>query len=160
MSRKVYAYVKSETCTSRGAVRPGSFVGLNATPVSRHGNYKPWLDGKRETLAIIARGNARSGYYRLECARLVAELLDWSLLTDQDLSYTMNDARYAKGKIALHIPPGIDGWMSTAACILTVQVARSARYSNREKAYIVSRSQAERFIEAIEEAQKRRRETR
>ena len=29
MSRKVYAYVKSETCNIRDAVRPGSFVGRN-----------------------------------------------------------------------------------------------------------------------------------
>ena len=85
MSRKVYAYVKSETCTSRGAVRPGSCVGRNEEPVSRHGDWNPWLYGKRETLAIVAKGCAdASQYYRFQCARLVAELLDWSLPTTQD----------------------------------------------------------------------------
>jgi hypothetical protein len=79
MSRKVYAYVKSETCTIRDAVRPGSFVGRNEDPVSRHGDYNPWLHGKRETLAIIALGcSDASRYYRFQCARLVAELLDWT----------------------------------------------------------------------------------
>ena len=82
MSRKVYAYVKSETCTIREAVRPGSFVGRNEELVSRHGDWNPWLNGKHETLAIIARGCSNaSQYYRFQCARLVAELLDWSLPT-------------------------------------------------------------------------------
>ena len=79
MSPKIYAYVTSETCTSRHAIRPGSFVGRNQEPVSRHGDYNPWPYGKRETLAIIAHGcSDASQYYRFQCARLVSELLDWS----------------------------------------------------------------------------------
>ena len=78
MNRKVYAYVKSETCTSRDAVRLGSFVGRNEELVSRHGDYNPWLYGKRETLTIIARGcTDASRYYTYQCACLVADLLDW-----------------------------------------------------------------------------------
>jgi hypothetical protein len=75
---KVYAYVKSETCISRDACLPGSFVGKSNEPVSRHGDWNPWYYGKRETLAIVARGCAdASRYYHYQCARLVAELRDW-----------------------------------------------------------------------------------
>ena len=76
---KVYAYVKYESFYSCGAVFPGSFVGN--TPVSRHCEYTPWLVGKRETLAIIARGRSfvwPNQYYRYQCASLVAKLLGWS----------------------------------------------------------------------------------
>ena len=84
MSRKVYAYVKSETCTSRAALWPGSLLGRNEEPISRRGDWNPWYYGKRETLAIIARGcSDASQYYRFRCACLVAELLDWSLPTAQ-----------------------------------------------------------------------------
>jgi hypothetical protein len=55
-------------------VFPGSFVGN--TPVSRHREYTPWMVGKRETLAIIARWPNQ--YYRYQCALLVAKLLDWA----------------------------------------------------------------------------------
>ena len=79
---KIYAYVKSQTCVVRGAVRPGSFIGRNMGPVSRDDDYVPWFYGKRETLAIIARGcSDASRYYRFQSARLVAELLGWSLPT-------------------------------------------------------------------------------
>jgi hypothetical protein len=71
-----------------------------------------------------------------------------------DLAYTMNDARYAKDKVALHIP-GVDGWKSLAACILTI--APNCRWSNREKAYIVSKRQAERFVQAVNELRLRHR---
>ena len=74
---------------------------------------------------------------------------------DQDLRYTMTDARYAKGKVALRIP-GCDGWKSTAACLLTFKIAPNARWSGREEAYIVSRAQAARFIRAVEETAQRR----
>jgi len=74
---------------------------------------------------------------------------------EADMQYTISDARYAKGKVALRVP-GVDGWKSTAACILTFDVAPNARWSNREKAYIVSRSQAARFVRAIAEATERR----
>lgn len=68
-----------------------------------------------------------------------------------DLQYTAQPARYAKNMVALHIP-GVDGWKSLAALILTVEVAPNCRYSNRERAYIVSRSQADRFVRAVAEA--------
>lgn len=76
-------------------------------------------------------------------------------MTDVDLQYTMNDARYAKNMVALHIP-GIDGWKSTAASILTFEVAPNARHSGRERAYIVSRAQASRFVKAVEDCKARR----
>jgi hypothetical protein len=72
-----------------------------------------------------------------------------------DLKYTLSRARYAKGKMALHIP-GIDGWKSTAASILTFEIAPNARYSGREKSYIVSPSQAARFVKAVEAVVARR----
>jgi hypothetical protein len=74
---------------------------------------------------------------------------------DVDLQYTMNDARYAKNMVALHIP-GIDGWKSTAASILTFEIAPNARHSGRERAYIVSKAQAARFVKAVEECRDRR----
>ena len=78
MSRKIYAWVKSETCTIRDAVRPGSFVGRNEEPVSKHGDYNPWYYGKRETLAIIGQTATAANSYHRACARLVADLLDWA----------------------------------------------------------------------------------
>ena len=66
-----------------------------------------------------------------------------------DLEYTINNARYAKGKIAIRTP-GIDGWKSLAALILTTEIAPNARWSGRERAYIVSQAQASRFVKAIE----------
>ena len=77
---KVYAYVRVQTYLYE-ALRPGSVVGFDSTPVSRHREYTPWLVGKRETLAIIARGrsgDAMNQYYRFQCASLVAKLLGWS----------------------------------------------------------------------------------
>jgi hypothetical protein len=71
-----------------------------------------------------------------------------------DLQYTIGNARYAKGKIAVRTP-GIDGWKSLAALILTTEIAPNARFSNRESSYIVSRAQADRFVKAIEAAQQR-----
>ena len=65
-----------------------------------------------------------------------------------DLQYVASNARYAKGKVALRIP-GVDGWKSLAALILTTEIAPHCRWSNREKAYIVSRAQAARFVRAI-----------
>jgi hypothetical protein len=75
---KTYAYVKSECCTSLHAVLPGTFVGRNEEPVSRHGDYNPWYYGKRETLAIIAQTATAANSYHRACARLVAELRDWA----------------------------------------------------------------------------------
>jgi hypothetical protein len=80
MSRnRIYAWIKAECCVTRDAVRPGSTVGRNEEPVSRHGDWRPWLHGKRETLTIIERGCAdASRHYTYQCAVMVAELLDWN----------------------------------------------------------------------------------
>ena len=79
MANKIYAWVSSETCTNRRAVRCGERAGRNDELVSRHGDYNPWLYSKRETLAIIASGCADArNYYRVQMARLVSELLDWA----------------------------------------------------------------------------------
>ena len=80
MRNKIYAWVKTETCTIRGAVLPGSRVGRNEEMVSRHGDYLPWLRGKRATLRIIREGCANAtNYYRYRCAVAVAELRGWTL---------------------------------------------------------------------------------
>ena len=76
-------------------------------------------------------------------------------MTDPDLQYTISDARYAKNMVALAIP-GIGGWKSLAAMILTTQIAPRARWSGRECAYIVSKPQAARFVYAIEEIRLKR----
>ena len=65
--------------------------------------------------------------------------------------YTRNPARYVKGMVALQIP-GVGGWKSTAACILTFEIAPNARYSGRERSYIVSSRQADRFESAVKAA--------
>jgi hypothetical protein len=77
MSRKIYAYVKSETCIDRGAVFPGSHVSRNATRVSRHCDWKPWSHGKRKTMAIVNHLATPENCYMRECAQLVAKMLDW-----------------------------------------------------------------------------------
>ena len=69
------------------------------------------------------------------------------------LTYTMNDARYAKDKVAIHIP-GVDGWKGIATTILERTVP-TYRYSNRERAYIVSKRQAERFVQAVNDFKRR-----
>lgn len=56
--------------------------------------------------------------------------------------YTAKPARYAKNSIAVHCP-GNDGYKDRAAR-LCGNICRD-RYSNRERAYILSVSQFERF---------------
>lgn len=73
---KVYAYVKSECCTVKAAALPGSYVGRNGEAVSKHGDYNRWIYGKRETIAMLNLPGAHNAYRR-QCARLVADLLDW-----------------------------------------------------------------------------------
>jgi hypothetical protein len=65
-----------------------------------------------------------------------------------DLNYSIGNARYAKDKISIRTP-GFDGWKSLAALILTTEIAPNARWSGRERAYIVSKAQAARFVSAI-----------
>jgi hypothetical protein len=47
---RAYAYVTTETCRLRDAVRPGALIGRDEIPVSRDGDYTAWRHGKRETL--------------------------------------------------------------------------------------------------------------
>lgn len=71
MSR-ITAYVTSETCRTRNAVRPGTWIG--ARRVSRHGDWQAWYHGKRETLAMA--DNGQTAYLR-GSARAVALLMGW-----------------------------------------------------------------------------------
>jgi hypothetical protein len=80
---------------------------------------------------------------------LIVEFPGGKMNSDPELQYTRTPARYAKGMIALRIP-GIDGWKSVAALVLDGEIAPNARFSNREKCYIVSPRQADRFEASIE----------
>jgi len=72
---KTYAYVTTECCRIMDAAKPGSFIGRDEVPVSKHGDYAPWTMGKRETLRMI---ESRSmGPFMPRAARAVAELLGW-----------------------------------------------------------------------------------
>lgn len=71
MSRTT-AYVTTETCRSRDAVRPGAWIG--ECRVSSHGDYQTWTYGKRETLALASDG--QTAYVR-GSARAVARLMGW-----------------------------------------------------------------------------------
>ena len=65
------------------------------------------------------------------------------------LQYQRSPAKYAKGKVALHVP-GIGGFKSIAGSILTNEILTRNTFSNRERAYIVSPAQADRFESAVE----------
>jgi len=78
----IYAYVTNECCTITRACRPGSAIdpATNAPSrdgwgkdVSRHGDWYPWIHGKRETLRLAT---AASGYTG-RVARAVLTALDW-----------------------------------------------------------------------------------
>jgi hypothetical protein len=71
---RTYAYVTSECCRQRDAVRPGTTIGRDEIPVSRDGDYTAWPHGKRETIRRMADGDTA---YKRESARAVAELLGW-----------------------------------------------------------------------------------
>lgn len=76
---KTYAYVKKQCCLSFSAEMPGSFVGRNEEPVSRHGDYERWHHGKRQTLLIASTPAKDSNeLYRQHCAQAVVELLGWN----------------------------------------------------------------------------------
>jgi hypothetical protein len=73
---RAYAYVTTETCRQRDAVRPGALIGrCDQCPVSRHGDYTPWPHGKRETLRRMADGHTA---YERESAQAVAITLGWA----------------------------------------------------------------------------------
>jgi hypothetical protein len=70
-----YAYVTTETCRLRDAVRPGTLIGRDETPVSRHGDYTAWAYGKRETLRLMTDSDTA---YKRESARAVAVMMGWA----------------------------------------------------------------------------------
>jgi hypothetical protein len=71
---RAYAYVTTECCRQRDAVRPGALIGRDEIPVSRHGDYTAWPHGKRETLRRITIANTA---YARASARAVANLFGW-----------------------------------------------------------------------------------
>ena len=72
---KTYAYITTEACRLMDAVKPGSYIGRDEIPVSKHGDYTPWTAGKRETLALIH--DQRTPDYQWRAALFVASLLGW-----------------------------------------------------------------------------------
>ena len=72
---KTYAYVTTGSCVRMDAVKPGSFIGRNEIPVSKHGDYYKWAWGKKDTLAAIRNGGSE---HDRNAARAVAQLLGWS----------------------------------------------------------------------------------
>ena len=68
------AYVTTETCRARDAVRPGAWIG--ECRVSSHGDYAAWTYAKRETLALADHGQTP---YLRGSARAVARLMGWPL---------------------------------------------------------------------------------
>ena len=72
------AYVTTETCRSRAAVRPGYWIGERR--VSRHGDWQAWPYAKRETLALADHG--QTAYLR-GSARAVARLMGWPVAEER-----------------------------------------------------------------------------
>ncbi len=72
---RAYAYVTTECCRQRDAVRPGALIGRDEIPVSRDGDYAPWPHGKRETLRRMTDGDTA---YGRASARAVAILMGWA----------------------------------------------------------------------------------
>jgi hypothetical protein len=72
---RTYAYVTTETCRQRDAVRPGTLIGRDEIPVSRDGDYTAWPHGKRETLRRMTHGDTA---YQRESAQAVAVTLGWA----------------------------------------------------------------------------------
>lgn len=71
---RAYAYVTTETCRLRDAVRPGALIGRDEIPVARDGDYAAWPHGKRETLRRMTDGDTA---YTRGSARAVADLFGW-----------------------------------------------------------------------------------
>jgi hypothetical protein len=72
---KTYAYVTTGSCVRMDAVKPGSFIGRNEIPVSKHGDYCKWPWCKKDTLNLVANGGSE---YDRNAARAVAQLLGWA----------------------------------------------------------------------------------
>ena len=71
-------------------------------------------------------------------------------------TYTINPARYAKGKLAIHCKPDGTGWKTLAALIISDM--KGVSYSNRESSYIVSPGCAKKFEARMAQAQQQREE--
>jgi hypothetical protein len=59
-----------------------------------------------------------------------------------EAAYTISPARYSKGKMAVRCPG--NGGYKTRACYLAERLSNH-RYTNRERAYIMSATAAKRF---------------
>ena len=68
-------------------------------------------------------------------------------------TFTIHPAKYAKGKMAVHCKPDGSGWKTLAALIISAMPG--VRYSNRERAYIVSPKCAEKFKAEMAKAENR-----
>ena len=71
-----YAYVTTETCRLRDAVRPGALIGRDEIPGSQDHDYTAWPHGKRETLRLMTDGDTA---YTRASARAVVLLMGWIL---------------------------------------------------------------------------------
>jgi len=95
---RITAYVTSETCRSRDAVRPGTWIGERR--VSRHGDWQPWYYAKRETVAMADHG--QTAYLR-GSARAVARLMGWPVpeegAVDPELVVEFSAAKNLIGEI-------------------------------------------------------------
>jgi hypothetical protein len=76
MRARTYAYVTTETCRQRDAVRPGALIGRDEIPVSQDHDYTAWPHGKRETLRRMTDGDTA---YQRGSARAVVLLMGWIL---------------------------------------------------------------------------------
>jgi hypothetical protein len=72
-------------------------------------------------------------------------------------TYTIHPARYAKDKMAIHCKPDGSGWKTLAA--LVIGQMKGVRYSNRERAYIVSPTCAKKFEQEMARIKKQREAT-
>jgi hypothetical protein len=77
-----------------------------------------------------------------------------SVTKDLKSTYTISEARYAKGKMAIHCKPDGSGWKTLTALI--IDQLKGVRYSNRERAYIVSPGCAKKFEQELAAAEAKR----
>jgi hypothetical protein len=77
-------------------------------------------------------------------------------MEDLKSTYTVSPARYAKGKLAIHCKPDGTGWKTLAAQIISQM--KGVRYSNRERAYVVSSRCAAKFEAELARIEKERAE--
>lgn len=80
-------------------------------------------------------------------------------MTDEEkinigLGYTVGAARYAKGMLAVRPCEDGSGWKTLAGLLIS---QLNPRWSNREKAYIVTPAKVRKFAVLVEESKERRR---